>query len=448
MCIIQKGVCLSTPTFYLKVENVIIMIRKGVVVFFVMLLVMSIAKVTYSQGIVFKTTAIKSEIVAARAAGQPVLVYFRVDGMESCVKVETEIFADKRAGDCFNEKFVCCSIDVKENQELAMEYGIRVAPSVLMLDGKGKLAYRMEGNIVPAYLIYLGESLSGVHLALGDLYKMHVKNKKNLVITQDLLHEAFYVLNYLPMEERALWERKLMKVYEGYVKMKPLEEMVNARDFDLLTFYSRPSKGNREFEFLVADADRFRGIVNDQKMISYLVNTNNGLIRSLACNGDIGYKECLERIKGDMADMYKYLQGPGDTYTLLKMDADALYVLYGEKDQNAYVVKRNEYFTTLGEHLQVNDLLQSVQELYTMAKGKIKREAAEGCLAWLDVIEATGVQPEMRINLLLVRADCCLGCEDVVKTRGYLNEAYLLSMQTGDVRTQQYIKQKIDSIRE
>lgn len=404
-------------------------------------------KVTFSQGVTFKTNQVKSAISEAKRAGQPVMIYFRMEGIESCMQLEKTFFADSRARDCFS-KFACCLVDVKKNQALAMEYGVQVVPTVIMLNNKGKLAYRMEGNMAPAYLVYLGKSLSGIKPSLEELYEKYMENKKDLSAAQNLLHDAFYFLYYLPVKERSLWEQKLMKIYEEYVKKKPLEGMVNAKDFFLLTSYDIPSKENREFDFLVANADRFREVVDGQKVISYLINTNNDLIQKLAREGDLGYEKCLERIKGDMAELYKNLKGPGDVYTLLKMDADALYLLYGKKDQNAYVAKRGEYFKGLGEALGVEDLLRAVQELSMTTKGKITQNAADCCLAWLDVIDVAGVEPEMKVNLLIVRADCYLSCKDNVKAKGCLNEAYLLAMQAGITGLQQYIKQKINAVGE
>lgn len=404
------------------------------------------ALVVQAQGVEFHTENVKEVIANAPKEGKPVLIYFKAAGYDTCEKIDREVFADKRAGDCFNDKVVCCTVDVKADPSLTPFYEVRVVPTVVMLDDKGKMVYRMDGQVSPAYLVHLGNALTGRVPSLKMLYENLQRDKSNLETIRRLLLNALNFVGYLPVDSRTVWEKRLMKVYDNYRKVKSLDEMVNKEDYTLLTAYERPQKDSEAFDFIVKHYDRFKAVVDENGLISYLVNTNNGLIMNLARAGDDGYTKCLERINEDMAGVYKFLKGPGDPYRLMRLEARALYALYGKKDQNAYVSLENEYFTALGETLDANTLLRGIQELYVASKGKMTPEAAAICYAWVDVAEQAGVPANTRLQLTLVRADCCGSNGDKVKAKFFLNEAYLQAMQVGDQQMQQYVQKKIEGL--
>ncbi len=413
----------------------------------ILLTVLSSAFATtgWAQGVKFCKQDAESAIAQAKKEGKPVMIYFKLGDPAADGKLD-EIFADKEVGDCFNGKTVCCEIVTTISQSWVFIYHLQALPSVVMLDGKGNVVYQINGDFSITSIIYLAKALNEEIPSLEKWNKIYLKDKMNPEVVGNFLLEASKFLNNLPAEKSQEWAKKLQKTYKDYRQVKSLQEMINAEDYVVLTTYSR---GEPEvFDFLLANRDKYKEVVEENTVTRYLLNTNTNLIFSLAGAGNSGYEKYLNRVKGDMVDLYKEIKKEYDIYTVMKLNVDAVYALHRKGDVDTYVTKKNEYLNTLGEACDVNELFGAIQDLCQTMRGRLTKKAAEACLEWDDRVRTinTQVLPMIRMTLSLMLAECCAYIKDMERMRTFLNEAYLLAIQLGNTEMQQRIKNVLSNL--
>ncbi len=80
----------------------------------------------------------------AQKAGKPVLVDFSAAWCGWCKKLEQDTFPDPGVQDLLG-RYVLVRVDADRHPELVKQYGVKGLPTLLMLDGAGKLIRRVEG---------------------------------------------------------------------------------------------------------------------------------------------------------------------------------------------------------------------------------------------------------------------------------------------------------------
>lgn len=81
----------------------------------------------------------------AKAENKRVLVDFTATWCGWCTKLKNEVFDKKEFGDYAAEKLVLVSIDADQNRELVDQYKVSGFPTVMVLDGDGKVVDQIVG---------------------------------------------------------------------------------------------------------------------------------------------------------------------------------------------------------------------------------------------------------------------------------------------------------------
>lgn len=107
---------------------------------------------TYVDPELFKIQFNKSEKfsdVLDMAAAQDKLVYLDVNASwcTPCKLMQRDVYTNKEVGSFFNTNFInyIVDIDKKEGPDLKLIFDIKVIPTLLWLDGKGRVVHRHEG---------------------------------------------------------------------------------------------------------------------------------------------------------------------------------------------------------------------------------------------------------------------------------------------------------------
>ena len=97
---------------------------------------------------------------------KPVFVNFYAPWMETCNKMDQQVFTHDGLAEYFNTHFINYKVNIDgapPGPELADMYRIVHYPTLLFLDGKGKIMYRHEGSATASQLFeiasYLHESV-------------------------------------------------------------------------------------------------------------------------------------------------------------------------------------------------------------------------------------------------------------------------------------------------
>ena len=99
------------------------------------------------DGITFQKASYNEVIEQAEEEEKFVLLDFTASWCKPCQLMKKETFTDADLGKYVNEHFVSTHVDVQktEGRSLASKYGIRSIPTLIILDGKGRIVKTLIG---------------------------------------------------------------------------------------------------------------------------------------------------------------------------------------------------------------------------------------------------------------------------------------------------------------
>jgi len=108
-----------------------------------------------------KCTSLNALLQFADKMHKPVFIDFSSPWIESCKRMELSVFTHSDLASYFNENFINYKIDIGEgttgqSQALADLYGVTVYPTLIFLDGKGKVMKKHEGPVTVSELLSMG----------------------------------------------------------------------------------------------------------------------------------------------------------------------------------------------------------------------------------------------------------------------------------------------------
>jgi thioredoxin 1 len=106
-----------------------------------------------------KSTSLNALLQFADKMHKPVFVYFYAPWIESCKKMELSVFTQTDLAGFFNENFINYKINIGDSspeQSLADLYRVTTYPTIIFLDGKGKIMKRHEGAATASELLSMG----------------------------------------------------------------------------------------------------------------------------------------------------------------------------------------------------------------------------------------------------------------------------------------------------
>lgn len=403
----------------------------------------------HAQGLSFYKGKFEKAQAEAEASGKTMLLYFKVKGAEPCKYFEEKVLANDTVGKLYNGRILCVEIEAdKKSQALLSAYQVTEAPLVVWTDAQGKEAYRMVGDIPVSVMEHAGQVMLGEKPSLDDLLAGVKKSDYSLESMQTMLYEGLTFLPILGPKAIDRWTGEIKAVYQRYLDDKSFEEMVNVKDFKILTCYQDEAKKyDPVFEFILENYDRFKELVPEKDVANYLIDRNLEVLGRLTYVGNEEYTEVVERVNGDLKKVYAQMDSPIGMDTVLRYQADADFWLHGKKDQDAYVDTKNEYFKVIGSKLKWKDLYNAVNDLKKAAKGKFTEKALEVCLAWVDVVDAQqDIDTGIRLWAQITKGDCLLSAGDRNNAKACYNQAYMIAMQLNNKDIQEFLKRKIASL--
>ena len=401
-----------------------------------------------AQGVHFVEGKFSEVKVLAKQENKSIMLYFKMEG-GPCEQIENNVFADENLSSYFNEHFVCYAVDTKDNNtDLFVGYEVHVVPMIVLLDTKKIERYRIVHKINTELLLRLGQAVTGDAPTLEGMFAASKSSGYALSETQRLLEDAPYFLTMMPRDEAMKWLKKLSGIYQKYMGKKGFENMISAEDFNIIrNFNKNPGENDSIIEHMVANFDRWKEKVPEKYLVEYLVNAQNNVILNLAHSGNKDYTKALARVKGDMREIYKYVESDMGIDTMLQYQAGGIFVLFGNNNPDAYVRLKSEYFNLLGTHLSAEDLYNAVIELMSGVDGYLSEEAATVCSAWIDVVLGQKqISENVRVDMLIAKGDCCASIQDKGNAKSFYNEAYVIAIQMQDKEMQQHVKKKIERL--
>jgi thioredoxin-related protein len=93
---------------------------------------------------------------------KPVFMNFYSPWIESCRRMDEQVFTQDALASYFNTHFINYKVNISlpsQGQEIADLYGVNLYPTMLFVDGKGKIMMRHEGAASASQLLEMGSYL-------------------------------------------------------------------------------------------------------------------------------------------------------------------------------------------------------------------------------------------------------------------------------------------------
>ncbi len=139
-----------------------------------------------AQGIDFRHIALDEALQQAREQDKLVFVDFYTQWCGPCKKMANGPFLEKKVGDYYNENFISLKLDAeKEGLQAAREYKVISYPTLLFIDGNGKMVFTSHGRNGEALIQSGKDALSAVEgeytfEKLNEQFEKHLDNERFL----------------------------------------------------------------------------------------------------------------------------------------------------------------------------------------------------------------------------------------------------------------------------
>jgi len=93
---------------------------------------------------------------------KPVFIDFYTPWIESCNRMDQQVFTNDAVAAYFNQHFINYKVnagDSSPGSQLADMYGVTIFPTLLFVDGKGKIMFRHEGTATASQLLEMASYL-------------------------------------------------------------------------------------------------------------------------------------------------------------------------------------------------------------------------------------------------------------------------------------------------
>ncbi len=113
-------------------------------------------------GIVFSKIRFDAALKKSNKTGKLIFIDAYTDWCGPCKKMAATTFRDKEIGEVFNENFINMKVEMEkeeDGEEIAARYRVRAYPTLLIIDGDGKLIKQVIGFQTKDRLMALAESV-------------------------------------------------------------------------------------------------------------------------------------------------------------------------------------------------------------------------------------------------------------------------------------------------
>jgi thioredoxin 1 len=113
-------------------------------------------------GIKFEQISLEEAMKLSKSTGKTIFIDAYTEWCGPCKRMAATSFMDAEVAKLFNSKFINLKIEVEKSADgptIAKMFGIRAYPTLLFIDGEGKLKKSLVGLQTAEQLLAIGKSL-------------------------------------------------------------------------------------------------------------------------------------------------------------------------------------------------------------------------------------------------------------------------------------------------
>lgn len=409
-----------------------------------------------ANGIKFFKGTFSEALVKAKQENKILFVDFYAVWCVPCKKMAKTVFTQEEVGKYFNEHFISLQLDAEkgENVDIAKNYKVAAYPTVAFIAPDGKALSVNTGAMDKDELMEAAKIAAGESVSFEELYNKYKADNNDLDVQQQLLLKAPSFLQAQEGMDADKWVTRLQKLYKNYVAAKAPLKLINENDYRIiLTLEGDEDKEHKQYMI-----DLMNDHLDDwMKKLGkapayYIVEANDIFAEDMAKDGNVKYKDYVEKVKNHYAKAYEVVGLTGITpYEKAKLYFDALYNLYKNKDVNGYVKAMETYFGKMENNLRSADYGKAAQNLYMAAGKSLKAKDHEVAIKWAEKALSQEDAVMDRVNYMVMIGDSYRELKNYTKAREYYNQAFaetlrLENMEMPQAMLQGAIKQKLSTL--
>ncbi|MCR9172840.1 MAG: thioredoxin family protein [bacterium] len=119
-------------------------------------------KLAPSPGISFKKKSLEDAMKEAKKSGKLIFIDAYTDWCGPCKRMAATSFKDPKVGDVFNKNFINIKVEMEKDADgpmIARKYRVAAYPTLLIIDGNGRLVKQAVGMKTSDQLIALAKSV-------------------------------------------------------------------------------------------------------------------------------------------------------------------------------------------------------------------------------------------------------------------------------------------------
>ena len=347
---------------------------------------------SFSQGIRFEKDVTYTQLLdKASKEGKMIMLDFYTDWCVPCKQMEERVLSQKRVGKAVNSDFISMRIDAQKGEgiDLAKQFNVTGYPTIIFLTPAGKEINRLRGaplNInffIEIISVIKGES-EDINVILKSYQDATGKEKLKFAQKLILIGPAHYTL--MKGSEHYDWRNTIKEVSDYYFANKKVKDMINLEDFEIISMHLKGGNNHlKPVSFLYENYGKFKKIVPEIDLATFVVVTNNESIQQASRNGDLIWKKYVNNIDKDLIDAYALL-GEKDAKKSMLYVAEINSALYVEKNLDRYIKLRDKYSDLVSSNgtLPKGNYLYAAQLLKSHSKGKLDRYQILKAITWID----------------------------------------------------------------
>ncbi|MES2133403.1 MAG: thioredoxin family protein, partial [Bacteroidota bacterium] len=179
-----------------------------------------------------------------------------------CKYLSKYIFTNDTVADYYNTNFINTKFDMEKGEgiDMAKLYQVSCYPTLLFIDGNGKLVHRTAGSMPVSMLVALGKTAKEPEKNFS-YFKTNYETKKT---------DPAFLMQYIDMISGTCMEPDAEVAY--YFSTQKEADLSNEQNWNMIDRYTKHIDA-REFKYLIANKAKFESLYTSEKVTHKIATT-------------------------------------------------------------------------------------------------------------------------------------------------------------------------------